>query len=35
MRRFIRENVINAIPGFHQLQEKYLGAVYQKEKEAL
>lgn len=36
MWRFIRENVINggAIPGFHQLQEKY-GAVYHKEKEAL
>uniref|UniRef100_A0A3B3QBY7 U1-type domain-containing protein n=1 Tax=Paramormyrops kingsleyae TaxID=1676925 RepID=A0A3B3QBY7_9TELE len=37
MRRFLRENVINggAIPGFHQLQEKYLGTVFQKEKEAL
>ncbi|XP_017279625.1 uncharacterized protein LOC108240571 [Kryptolebias marmoratus] len=37
MRRFLRDRVVNggAIPGFHQLQEKYLDAVYQKEKEAL
>lgn len=37
MRRFLKEKVINggAISGFHQLQEKYVGAVYEKEKEAL
>ncbi|RXN13033.1 CGG triplet repeat-binding 1 [Labeo rohita] len=37
MRKFLFENVTNggAIPGFHQLQEKYLGNVYLKEKEAL
>ncbi|KAI4829744.1 hypothetical protein KUCAC02_001417 [Chaenocephalus aceratus] len=37
MRKFLNEKVINggAIPGFHQLQEKYLGAVYEKEKEEL
>lgn len=37
MRRFLREKVTNggAIPGYHQLQEKYLDAVYQKEKEEL
>ncbi|KAL0185277.1 hypothetical protein M9458_020974, partial [Cirrhinus mrigala] len=35
--KFLFENVTNggAIPGFHQLQEKYLGNVYLKEKEAL
>ncbi|KAL3052958.1 hypothetical protein OYC64_005481 [Pagothenia borchgrevinki] len=34
MSKFLNEKVINggAIPGFHQLQEKYLGAVYEKEK---
>ncbi|KAL7394851.1 hypothetical protein ABVT39_005418 [Epinephelus coioides] len=37
MRTFLKEKVVNggAIPGFHQLQERYLGAVYQKEKEEL
>uniref|UniRef100_A0A673CCE3 CGG triplet repeat-binding protein 1 n=1 Tax=Sphaeramia orbicularis TaxID=375764 RepID=A0A673CCE3_9TELE len=37
MRRFLKEKVLNggAIPGFHQLQEKYFGAVYQKEKDEL
>lgn len=37
MRRFLRDRVVNggAIPGFHQLEEKYLAAVYEKEKEAL
>lgn len=37
MRRFLRDRVVNggAIPGFHQLAQKYLGEVYQKEKEAL
>nr|XP_033947646.1 uncharacterized protein LOC117452930 [Pseudochaenichthys georgianus] len=37
MRKFLNDKVINggAIPGFHQLQEKYLGAVYEKEKEEL
>lgn len=35
MRTFLRENVVNAIPGFHMLQETYLGAGYQKEKEGL
>uniref|UniRef100_A0A3Q3WLN2 Uncharacterized protein n=1 Tax=Mola mola TaxID=94237 RepID=A0A3Q3WLN2_MOLML len=37
MRRFLMENVINggAIPRFHQLQDRCLGTVYQKEKEAL
>uniref|UniRef100_A0A673C850 Uncharacterized protein n=1 Tax=Sphaeramia orbicularis TaxID=375764 RepID=A0A673C850_9TELE len=37
MRRFLKEKVLSggAIPGFHQLQEKYLGAVYQKEKDEL
>uniref|UniRef100_A0A672HMX5 Uncharacterized protein n=1 Tax=Salarias fasciatus TaxID=181472 RepID=A0A672HMX5_SALFA len=35
MRKFLQENVINggAIPGFHQLQEQYLSAVYEKKKE--
>uniref|UniRef100_A0A3P8TRL5 CGG triplet repeat binding protein 1 n=1 Tax=Amphiprion percula TaxID=161767 RepID=A0A3P8TRL5_AMPPE len=34
MRRFLKEKVINggAIPGFHQLQEMHVGAVYEKEK---
>ena len=37
MRRFLNEKVFNggAVSGFHQLQDRYLGAVYQKEKEAL
>lgn len=37
MRKFLNEKVINggAIPGFHQLQEKYLGVVYEREKEEL
>lgn len=37
MRRFLKEKIFNGgvIPGFHQLQDRYLGAVYQKEKEAL
>uniref|UniRef100_A0A667XG38 Uncharacterized protein n=1 Tax=Myripristis murdjan TaxID=586833 RepID=A0A667XG38_9TELE len=35
MRKFLNEKVTNgrAIPGFHQLQEQYLEAVYEKEKE--
>lgn len=37
MRKFLNEKVVNggAIPGVHQLQEKYLGAVYEKEKAEL
>ncbi|XP_078469389.1 uncharacterized protein LOC144732027 [Lampetra planeri] len=37
LRKFLNEKVINggAIPGFHQLQDMYLGAVYEKEKEEL
>eukprot|EP00063_Salmo_salar_P066936 XP_014041771.1 PREDICTED: CGG triplet repeat-binding protein 1 [Salmo salar] len=37
MRQFLKEKVINggAIPGYHQLQEKYLGDVYLKVKEEL
>ncbi|XP_061582006.1 uncharacterized protein LOC133447348 [Cololabis saira] len=37
MRKFLKERVVNggAIPGFHQLQEKHLGAVYEKRKEEL
>uniref|UniRef100_A0A8C1T2I3 Uncharacterized protein n=1 Tax=Cyprinus carpio TaxID=7962 RepID=A0A8C1T2I3_CYPCA len=35
LRKFLNENVINggAIPGFHQLQDMYLGAVYERENE--
>uniref|UniRef100_A0A671VAV9 U1-type domain-containing protein n=1 Tax=Sparus aurata TaxID=8175 RepID=A0A671VAV9_SPAAU len=37
LRKFLNEKVMNggAIPGFHQLQEMYLGAVYEREKEEL
>lgn len=37
MRKFLKEKVVNggAIPGSHQLQEKYLGDVYLQEKETL
>ncbi|CAK6975227.1 hypothetical protein PFLUV_G00119710, partial [Scomber scombrus] len=37
LRKFLNEKVINggAIPGFHQVQEMYLGAVYEREKEEL
>uniref|UniRef100_A0A4W5Q3N7 Uncharacterized protein n=1 Tax=Hucho hucho TaxID=62062 RepID=A0A4W5Q3N7_9TELE len=33
MRQFLKEKVINggAVPGYHQLQEKYLGDVYLKQ----
>ncbi|CAB1333541.1 unnamed protein product [Coregonus sp. 'balchen'] len=37
MRHFLKEKVMNggAIPGYHQLQEKYLGDVYLKVKEEI
>uniref|UniRef100_A0A673ZTV6 Uncharacterized protein n=1 Tax=Salmo trutta TaxID=8032 RepID=A0A673ZTV6_SALTR len=37
MRQFLKQKVINggAIPGYHQLQQKYLGDVYLKVKEEL
>uniref|UniRef100_A0A8C2DU57 CGG triplet repeat-binding protein 1 n=1 Tax=Cyprinus carpio TaxID=7962 RepID=A0A8C2DU57_CYPCA len=37
LRKFLKEKVVNggAIPGSHQLQEKYLGDVYLQEKETL
>lgn len=37
LKKFLNEKIINggAIPGFHQLQEMYLGAVYERKKEEL